>query len=283
MSFTEQELAQRRLTLGASEIAAVAGLNPWHTQHDVWLEKMGLADRADDVRTRAGELMEPVIRALYCEETGSEIAHFGTVVHPKHAWVSATPDFAVCGRPIVGEAKFVGWRIAGHWGTRPEDIPDYYRPQAEWQMEVCGAEEAHVAALVGGPDFRRYVVKRDRDLAGMLLDIGAKFWRDHVIARRAPPVDGSESAREMLKKMFPRDARPLVRATPEAEQIATLLVGARKNRAAAEAYEATLENRLREAIGDRAGFFSDGWTATWKTSKNGVRPLKFKVKGEEAA
>lgn len=283
MAFTEQEREERRRTLGASDVAAVVGMNPWKTQHDVWLEKMGLADDQNDIRTRAGELVEPVALQLYCEETGASVASFGTIVHPRHPWMSATPDFAVFGRRVVGEAKFVGWRVAPHWGSGPEDVPDYYRPQGEWQMEVCDADECHFAALVGGPDFRRYTVKRDRDLAGLLVEICGKFWRDNVVARKAPSVDGSENAREMLKKLFPRDTTPLKPATPEVEEIARLLVGAKRSRMAAEAYEATLENRLREAIGDGAGFFSDGWVATWKTAKNGVRPLKFKVKGEEAA
>lgn len=283
MSLTPEQKEARRFTLGASDIAAVVGLNPWKTLHDVWLEKMGLADEQDSSTTRAGELVEPIALQLYAEETGAEIAHFGAVVHPKQPWMSATPDFAVFGRPVVGEAKFVGWRVALHWGDGPEDVPDYYRPQAEWQMEVCSAEQCHFAVLVGGPDFRTYRVKRDPELAGMLIDIGGKFWRDHVIARRPPAVDGSAGAREMLRKLFPRHKLDLRPADPRATELVSEMIAARQALDEAEARKADIENRIREAIGDAEGWYSPSWLVTWKADKRGVRALKFKPKSEVAA
>lgn len=278
---TPEQRAMRVHTLGASEIAAVCGLNPWKSAHDVWLSKLELADEHVSHATRVGTLIEPIILRLYCEDTGARVAHFGTVVHPKHAWVSATPDFAVHGVRRVGEIKCVGWRSAGHWTTDEDGVPDYYRPQLEWQCEVCDADEADMAALIGGTDFRIYRIKRDREIGGMLLDIGAKFWRDHVEARVPPPVDGSDGARRMLAKLYPRNTGPVKKADNDVERIV------RELRAldAVDAKRTELENKLRAAIADADGMTGDGWSVTYRADKNGKRALRWKNKGngKEAA
>ncbi len=282
MSLTEEQLSARHLSIGASEIAAVAGLNPWHTAHDVWLAKMQLADKEEDHFTRIGQLIEPILLQMYCEDTKHEVAHFGTLVHPKHPWMSATPDFSVFGKPKLGEIKMVGARLAHHWTPQADGIPDYYRPQCEWQMEVCDAETVDAVALIGGTDFRVYTVKRDRELGGMLVDIGAKFWRDHVIARVPPPVDGSESARNMLNKMFPRHVTKLREPTREVEGLVEKLVDARVALLIAEECRSKLENQICQAIGDGEGFVTKEWKTTWKADKNGKKSFRFKPKGEAA-
>ena len=282
MGLDAEQLASRHLFLGASEIAAVAGLSPWKTAHDVWLEKMQLADEWSSHATRIGNLVEPILLQMYCEDTGAEVAHFGSIVHPRHPWMSATPDFAVADSRRLGEIKMVGWRSAHHWTQQADGVPDYYRPQAEWQMDVCGADEVDVVALIGGTDFRIYTVKRDPELAGMLVAIGEKFWRDHVIARVPPPVDGSDSARKMLDKLFPRHMTNLRPPTPDVEGLVSKLVDARAELVAAEERRAKLENQICQAIGDGEGFATKEWKTTWKADKNGKKSFRFKPKGEAA-
>lgn len=269
---TPEQLALRTHTLGASEIAAVAGLNPWRSAHDVWLEKMGLADEHENHATRVGNLIEPIILQLYCEDTKASVAHFGTVIHPVHAWMSATPDFAVFGESRVGEIKCVGWRSATHWTSEIDGVPDYYRPQLEWQCEVTGADEADMAALIGGTDFRIYRIKRDRELAGMFIDLATKFWRDHVLAKTPPPVNGTEGAKRMLAKLFPRNVGPVKQADNETERLVSEL----KALDMLDAKRLELENKLKNAIADADGIDGDGWAVTYKANKNGVRSLKWK-------
>ena len=271
---TEEQLRHRQYTLGASEIAAVAGLNPWKSGHDVWLSKMGLADDKFNARTRIGELVEPIIARVYCEDQKVDIAHFGTLTHPKHPWMSATPDFMVGGVRRLGEIKMVGWRSATFWSSAEDGVPDYYRPQAEWQMEVCDADECDFAALLGGTDFRIYRIKRDRDLAGMLIDIGAKFWRDHIETKKPPPVDGSEGAKRLLKKIYPKNTSPMRSATSHEELVVSKLVELDRLEAERDLYE----NKLKESIADAEGLAGDGWSVTYRADVRGRRSLRWKQK-----
>jgi len=276
---TKEQLASRHLYLGASEIAAVVGLNPWRSAHDIWLQKLGLADDTSSVQSRVGTLVEPVIQQLYCEDMKCEVGHFGSMVHPKHSWLSATPDFEVFGAPRVGEIKMVGWRMAHHWTSEEDGVPDYYRTQGEIQMEVFDAEHCDFAALLGGTDFRIYRIARDREMAGMLIDIGAKFWRDHVIARVPPPIDGTEGAKRLLRKIYPVNLGPMKSADADAERLVTELLGLDGR----DARRLELENKLKDAIRDAEGLVGDGWSVTFRANKKGVRSLRWKHKKEQAA
>src|SRR4051812_13439051 len=106
-----EQMSMRQHTLGASEIAAVCGLNPWKSAHDVWLVKRGLAEEAGNARTRMGLRVEAAVAEEYCETENAQIAHFGTLVHPEDPWMSATPDACVAGASRLLEIKCVGWRI----------------------------------------------------------------------------------------------------------------------------------------------------------------------------
>ena len=276
MSFTREELAARRLSLGASEIASVVGLNPYRSVHETWMLKRGLVEEEDNVKSRIGQLIEPVIAQVYREETGAELAHFGTVTHATEPWATATPDGFVFGIPRLLEIKCVGWRMAHHWTDEEEGVPDYYRVQGEWQCLVTGAQEVDFAALIGGTDFRIYRCRHDAALGAMLLERGR--WLNHVRTGTPPAVDHSDGAREMLRRLYPRNTRPLLPATSEVAGIARALLVVRRDLADLSKSEATLENRLRAEIQDAEGYFADDFRVTYRANKNGVRALKLTAK-----
>lgn len=276
MSLTAEQLKLRKHTIGASEIAAIAGLNPWMSAHDVWCVKRGLAEELGDVTTRMGQRVEAAVLEEYCLDQRASVAHFGTIIHPKNAWMSATPDAAVFGVRRLLEIKCTGWRIAHHWGTDVDAIPAYYRPQVEWQMECCDADECHVAAWIGGADFRIYTIKRDRELAEMLTEIGRQFWFDHVLTGEPPTVDSTEGARRMLDRLYPRNRTPLKEATPEIEAIAKSLRDARAAVKQAEGRASEFENKMVAAIGDAEGIAAKDWRVTYRADKAGRRRFLFK-------
>jgi putative phage-type endonuclease len=272
---TKEQLAIRATGIGASEVASVVGLNPWRSAHDVWLLKRGLVDESGNVKTRMGTRVETCVLEEYIAETGAEIANFGTVRHTSNDWMLATPDACVFGAPRLVEVKCVGWRSAFHWGTEEDAIPDYYRPQCQWQMTVTGATEVHVAAWIGGSDFRIYTVRHNEALEAALVEACRAFWFENVLAGEPPPVDGSEGARRMLAELYPRNTKPLVKATSEHERLADLLARARVAYDEAELAKKAAENALIKAIGDADGITSDAWKATYKATKTGSRRFLF--------
>lgn len=280
---TAEQREMRSAGIGSSEVAAVCGLNPWRSAHDVWLLKRGLADETseENVRTRMGLRVEAAIADEYQLETGTELAHWGTAQGPE-PWMLATPDRAVFGARRLVEIKNVGWRSAFHWGSEDDAIPDYYRPQVEWQMLVCDADETDVAAWLGGSEFRIYRIKRNRELGKAIANVCRRFWFDNVLGNVPPPVDGSEGARRMLAKLYPKDEKPLMVATAEMNSLAERLAATKADLAVVEEKKAYLENKFREVIGDAAGILGEDWKATAKLTKAGTRPFVFKTLTQKA-
>lgn len=277
---TAEQIELRKTGVGSSDIGAVAGLSPYASPLDVWLQKRGLATVEENEAMRWGTAMEPVIASTYERAhlaDGEVICTSGTVRHADEPWILATPDRIVtdsrfCPVRLV-EIKTVSHRSAHHWGDAHDDVPPWYRAQIEWQMLVTGVTTCDLAALIGGAELRVYRLTHDPELAAMLVTIGRVFWR-HVEAGTEPPVDGSPAWRAYLEARFPRERGAMLRATPAAEEIAARLADARARKSAAEADEERAANELRAVIGEAAGVVGDGWQATWKAPKAGAPKWK---------
>src|SRR5688500_12886522 len=94
LSFTPEQLAERRKTLGASEIGAVAGLSAKRTPLDVYAEKRGLVPPfAGNEYTEWGLRLEGAIRQKYVEVTGNLVQVVPpNMIAPNDDWMSASPD-----------------------------------------------------------------------------------------------------------------------------------------------------------------------------------------------
>lgn len=271
---TDEQLEQRQHGIGASEIAAIAGLNPWKKPIDVWLEKTGRAQTApQDLRQDLGHRMEGVIADLYAERTGATLLPCPTLVHPEEPWILATPDriasFGDPARDRLLEIKLVGARLIAHWAD--DTIPDYVVTQVLMQQHVTGIHEAEVAALLGGSDLRILSCPHMPEVIADLVEIGREFWFEHVMKDVPPPVDGSDSWARYIRARWPKDLLPVMKAPPEATAIARRLARAKEDLAAAEVRKAEAENAMKTLLADAAGFVGDGWRCTYKsTASNGV-------------
>lgn len=273
MTLTAQQLDLRRTGIGSSEIGAVAGLSPFSGPLAVWLQKTGRSTFDGNDQTEIGDLLEEPIARLAQKRLGlPKLVRGTTCPHRRHPWILATPDYLAPwdpDSPCIVECKNVGHRMMHHWGDGPDDVPDYYRAQVEWQMEVLDVEVAHVAALLGGREFRLYEIHRDRDLFEALRTVAERFWFDHVVAGVQPAPDGTAAARAYLAERYPRNLRPLEDATPEVSELMYELADIRGAMKHLEKREAITEQRLKDYIGEREGFKGEGFVVTWKNEKQG--------------
>jgi len=60
----------RRKVVGGGDVAAIVGVHPYKTAHDVWLEKLGLAVIEENEAMYWGKVLEPVILAEYERREG---------------------------------------------------------------------------------------------------------------------------------------------------------------------------------------------------------------------
>jgi putative phage-type endonuclease len=266
---TWAQLATRTRGLGSSDIAAVAGLNPWRAPIDVWKVKTRRASPEANPQTELGHVLEDAIGRLAAKELGLAgiEPNTETYFHEHEDFALATPDFWVLPhRKSELEVKNVGYLVQHHW--EHGELPPYVRAQVQWQLEVLKLPCAYVGALLGGRDLRTYRVEYDPIFATELLEIGARFWHDHVVKDVPPPIDGSESARRYLEERFPSHAADLKPATKEIEEATAALRAARAEIAKHQDHEALYANQIRAFIGDAAGVETSLGTITWKRPKD---------------
>lgn len=280
---TEEQLKRRSHGIGASEIGAVCGLDPFKRPIDIWLKKTGREVLQPDTeeslfRKSLGHKMEGVIADMYREKVACWLCPCGTLTHPQHDWALATPDRIWSSNDRLVEIKNVGYHMAHHWG---DGAPDYVVAQVQWQMEVANIEHADIAALLGGRDFVVHPVERDREMAAMMIEIGGRFWRDNVLADAPPPADGSNAYKEFLKRRYPNDDGPELAADDEIERWAHAYETARAQGSAAEAQQEEAGNHLRYLLGNSCGAFGRFGKVTLKKNAHGTRVLKVSMRKAE--
>jgi putative phage-type endonuclease len=270
LGLSEKQQLLRTTGIGASEVFDV--INGGIT---TYARKVGEADPFEgNSLTEFGHRVERVIGEAWAERhQGVRIYTPGTLRHPQHEWALASPDRVVApvglGRPAretwqsLLEIKTVFFS-GSEYGEGADEVPEKHLVQVQWQLEVVGLEEATLVALVNG-DYREYPIRRDREVGGMLLEVVGRFWRENVLARVPPPVNGTEAYTAYLKRRHPRDAGPLLPATPELRDLVAMVKEAKARLKAAEEAEATVVNLLRAQLGDAAGV--EG-LCTWKSNKD---------------
>jgi putative phage-type endonuclease len=186
--------AARMAGVGGSEIAAVMGLSPYESRFSLWHRKRGhLGPVEENPQMYWGRKLEPPV----CDEFASRRPTWRIVAAPTFAgtgrpWQIANPDRLIVdqfGVPVeIFEAKTArddeGW---GEEGT--DEIPVHYRAQCIWYLDTLDLTRCHVGVLIGGSDYREYVVEYNADEALILREAGAEFVRT-VANDERPSIDG---------------------------------------------------------------------------------------------
>lgn len=272
---TPEQREARRSSLGASEIAAVAGIDPFRGAWDVWAEKMGL-DIAEPVAgSDMGHLFERPLLEYYSRQTGIALTYPETMRSPFESWMSATPDGLAADRVV--QVKVVGKDMAYKWDN---GVPEYVVCQVQWEMIVTRRPLATVVACVGGTDYRALDIVADRELQNTLYAIGRDFWFDHVLAGVPPDPDASEECR---KTIAARSRKHLAERIPASQELIALAYQYKQLGTSITSLQEEREaigNTLRLAIGERSGFEWESGRCTWKPDKNGNRTLLVNLRGE---
>lgn len=260
-------LELRRTGIGGSDAAASVGLSKWKTPLDLYLDKKGQIETAENESMAWGHKLEPVIRQEYANRTGRTVSvPPGIIRHPTVDFALMTPD-GIADDSRVLQVKTA--RTAEGWGEPGSDeIPQEYLLQVTHEMFVTGLGVADVAVLIGGSDFRIYVVEADTELQRMLIDREREFWGHVQRDEPPPPVN-----REDVKRRWRISSGAQCRASDAAESVARRL-------AISKAWLKLLEEQidgttaeLQEYMTDAAELVSESGEvlATWKNIKANPR------------
>jgi predicted phage-related endonuclease len=199
----EEWLAARKLTIGASESAALLGQHPYLTLRELWAIKTGEIEdvRVETPAMKRGRLLERVAVEFLQEEradwtiTANKIPG-GKFFRDVEIGLSATPDafisdprregFGICQIKSVGPIVF-----ENDWGGAYDpQVPDAVAIQAIQEAMLTGASFAYVAALIvaHGIDLHLIEIPIHSGLVARLQAEAKDFWR-RIKEDRPPEFD----------------------------------------------------------------------------------------------
>lgn len=204
--------------LGGSDIAGILGLSPWQTPLSIYarvvaaLEGRALPEASIAYRER-GNVLERAVLELYAQKTGARLLPGPKLTHPDMPFVRASLD-ALAERDgvIVADAKTVAGGMRHHFG---EEGTDQVRKDILFQMQIyvgIGMRTGHVTRPVAdvpvlglkGADPVVFTIGFDLELFSMIEAALDRFWKDHVLPRRPPPVTEPLRDVDAAGALYPR-------------------------------------------------------------------------------
>lgn len=266
-----EQQAVRSQGIGASEVAAVLGLDPYRTALDVWLDKRGNtpAKEPSDAIVM-GHLLEPVVAQRYQLEHPDVTLTEGTTVVGPESYFLATPDrIAERGQSRwLLEIKTRSVYGLSRWGAEGTDqIPPEIMCQVLWQQMVTGLQtDAEVAVLFGNHNFAVYRVGYDAEVVATMQEKARQFWLNNVLGGAEPEVAG-ESAKAYLRQKWTQVSGDVLEANEEIELHLKELAVAQKTIEAATGIKEATQVALMRLIGDNAGVRGVSGSVSWKPRK----------------
>ncbi len=280
----EDWLKYRTHGIGGSDVSIIAGINPFKSVHQLWLEKTGQTEpeQTDSEYAHFGTLLEPIVRKEFTERTGIKVRQKHMLLQSEeYPFMFADLDGVINdnGETAIFEAKTASAYKQEVW---EEGIPAPYILQVQHYMSVTGAKRTYIAALVGGNHFYHHVVERDEEMIGKIIAMEKYFWETHVLGGVEPVPDGSEATTNYFNSRFSESNGEIISLPEEALAVCMeydrLSEELKRVEEAKNAAANQLKSYLKEAetgtVGDRK--------VTWKLiSKNTVDTKRLKSEQPE--
>ena len=166
----------RKKHIGGSDIAAIVGLSPWKTQHDLWLEKTGRkAPETANFAMERGLSLEREAREAYQKETGLAVIP-QVVTHPEFEFCMASLDGQTFDRETIVEIK-CPMSEKTLLLAQEKKIEPHYECQVQWQLLVSGAKQAHFFVYMPNLACSLIEIKPDEKKQQTLLEAAKAFWQ----------------------------------------------------------------------------------------------------------
>ena len=263
-------LTTRRQGIGGSDIAAILGVSKFKTALDVYLSKTTDQPELQGEHLYWGHALENPIIDRFVQDTGAlVIRQPETSQHPDYEWAIANADALIMNGDTIEailEIKTSSAFKSREWGADDTDeVPIEYIAQVQWYMWIYDVQEAYLAALIGGNQYRQYHIKRDDELIAMLAEKAQAFWQNHVIPRIPPePQDGADA-----QKLYPHDNGDAAEADSDTLTAYAELRELKAQEKELKAQIAAKEDLLKIKIGSYSAMQANGNTLfTWKAQSS---------------
>ena len=263
-------LTQRKKGIGGSDIAAIIGVSQFKTALDVYLSKTTDQPEQQGEHLYWGHALENPIIDRFIQDTGANVIRQPEMRrHPDYEWAIANADALITNGDTIEailEIKTSSAFKSREWGADDTDeVPIEYIAQVQWYMWIYDVNEAYLAALIGGNQYRQYHITRDDELIAMLAEKAQAFWQNHVIPRIPPePQDGADA-----QKLYPHDNGDTAEADSDTLTAYAELRELKAQEKELKAQIAAKEDLLKIKIGSYSAMQANGNTLfTWKAQQS---------------
>jgi putative phage-type endonuclease len=183
----EEFLAKRQTYLGATDIAAILGVDIYRTALDVYNEKLGLVPAfAGNKQTERGQRLEAVAAQEYTRETGRKVHRRSTeLIHPKYDFIRGHID-----RRVVGDKRPVEIKCPSRGmfhKIKREGLPDSWIVQMQTYLWLDESSVGDFAPFCADAwETLPFEVPAQPEMYEQIEHIAVLFWTENVL-KGVPP------------------------------------------------------------------------------------------------
>jgi putative phage-type endonuclease len=211
---TPEWVEWRKGGLGASDLAAVMGLDPYTTEHELWELKTGRVPAfTGNAKTRWGHRMETVGIHEWSEANRDYVVASNTKPFRNPRWphLWATPDGLGIG---ADETVGIEVKITSAWVHPPERV----RVQNLASIGICEFARQDVVRLNFDEDPAIFRIERDEAAIESILAAGEAWYVLHVLEGVEPPRRPDEAPADERQAGLAADLRRVRQAIAQLER-----------------------------------------------------------------
>ena len=197
----------RRNGVGASDVAAILGISPYKTRHDIFLSKTTDEVQNTSFIQQRGHDKELIARAKYEINTGEEYPPC-LVENDIYSYMRASLDGWNKEKNHIIEIKYCGKNFK-------EEIPEHYNVQCQYQMFLTGGT-CELVWITDDDKIKCVPIERDLELIKKIISEVIAFW-DEV--KNAQYVECISEEKINLLKLYKEKNSELKKIEEEVEKI----------------------------------------------------------------
>lgn len=283
---TEKQLELHNKYITGSKMASICNMSKWMSKYKLFALMKGVIK--PDISTEAmiaGSYMESAIKNYAHDQWGYDIVDGPEdgKFHPNlnFCWGLVDGLIKKNGSPVkIIEVKNTAERFYPEW--EEEGPPQNYRCQLYFYEALYDLPGEFIVCF-GGNKIRRYDLPRNKNAEKYILAEATNFW-DDLENNRWPPIDGSDSTKEAIKKVFPENNGSLIEGDDKLREAVMLYDMYNKRIKDYTLKMQYYENMIKNTIGEKDGvIFKDATMidrVTWKKTKDSTvfDEKKFKAR-----
>lgn len=182
-------MKERWQYLGATDLAAILGVDEHKTPLDVYNEKLGLVPPFEgNKQTERGQKLEDIAAHEYAGQTGRKVHRRSTeLVHPKYEFIRGHVD-----RRVVGDKRPVEIKCPSRgmfYKLKREGLPNSWIVQMQTYLGLDGSAVGDFAPFCADAwELLPFEVHADPELFEKIEHAAVFFWEEYVLKGVPPPA-----------------------------------------------------------------------------------------------